>query len=546
MPGSRQARLATGLALVMWCLCASPAVVPVHAQTWEDLEARGAVIAGIDIVVTDVFDVTKPSENHWLGRAANALHLRTRRTVVARELLFRSGDAVDASRVRETERNLRRYRFIRDSRIVPVPIDDGTVKARVEVFDAWSLDGGVSLDRAGGNTAWSVRLDDGNLLGFGKRVVLAHSEDLERTTNEISYTDPQLFRSRWTTSVGYADLSDGRSRALQVGRPFFALDTPYALSVGLRSAEFDITQYDGGAAVYRMAAHVTSASVSGARAWRIGDHTVWRTGAVYAHDDNDYADPTALMPTSLVPPAHTRLRLRGLAWTSTVFQDRSATFEQLATIGRTEDYNLGWTLTGHGGLYLPALGSDRRAPFMSVSVRKAWRALSRGLVLVDAAYSGRHEVRRWHDAVGIVRVTAYDRSLPWQTLAARFDVSSVTRPDPGHWIYLGGSDGLRGYVDHLAVGDRRIRLSFDDRIITGWRPLGLVQVGFVAYGDAGAIRRLDTGRWTKLYANVGAGLRFGSVKSAGGGLAQVSIAMPLVREAGMDRVQLVLGNVVGF
>ena len=76
--------------------------------------------------------------------------------------------------------------------------------------------------------------------------------------------------------------------------------------------------------------------------------------------------------------------------------------------------------------------------------------------------------------------------------------------------------------------------------------MGLFQAGFVAYADGGAIRRADTGRWSRTYANVGAGLRFGVLKSGRGNLILVSVAMPIVREPGIDRLLLVLGNSVGF
>ena len=43
-----------------------------------------------------------------------------------------------------------------------------------------------------------------------------------------------------------------------------------------------------------------------------------------------------------------------------------------------------------------------------------------------------------------------------------------------------------------------------------------------------------------------AGLRFGSLKSGGGNLLLVSVATPLVRDSGIDKLLLVLGNSVGF
>ena len=91
------------------------------AATWDELEARKVVIAGVEIVVNDVFDLSRPSENNWIGRLANAAHVETRDGVIARELLFAIGEPVDAQRIRETERNLRRHVFIRDAGSATLP-----------------------------------------------------------------------------------------------------------------------------------------------------------------------------------------------------------------------------------------------------------------------------------------------------------------------------------------------------------------------------------------------------------------------------------------
>ena len=222
------------------------------------------------------------------------------------------------------------------------------------------------------------------------------------------------------------------------------------------------------------------------------------------------------------------------------------TFQNLASIGHTEDYNLGWVVAGGVGYYAKSLASVTGAPFGEIAFRKGWLAGPRGLLLLDAAYRGRREDDGWRDAVGRAALTVYNRSLEGQTLAAHINIASSTRPDTADWLYLGGRDGLRGYVDHFLAGDRRVTLSVEDRLITSWRPLGLLQVGFVAYADAGLIRRSDTGRWSRTYANVGGGLRFGRPKSARGSLLQVSVAMPIAPDAGVDRLLVVLGNSVGF
>jgi len=531
--------VAAVIAVLAWSL-------PAAAQSWEELQARDTIIAAIDIVVTDVFDVTEPADNTWLGRAANAVHVQTRRRVVARELLFAVGDAVDVQRIHETERNLRRYSFIRDARIVPGSVSTEGVRARVEVFDAWSLDAGVDFSRTGGTTAWGVNVDEANFAGAGKRLAFAYERNRERSATELAYTDPQLLDSRWRLFARYANLSDGRSHAVSLERPFFSVETPYAVGAFVSAAEYSLTHYNLGDAVYVVPSTTHGAAVFASRAHLARDRTAVRVGAVFRASETDYGAVFALRPTPLPIPEASHRRFRGVSVTGSVVQDRPATFRNLVSIAHTEDYNLGWTLSSEAGYFAKSLGSITSASFGDIGARKGWKAGSNSLVLVDAGFGGRHESGKWQNAVTSGQVTLYNRNLKWQTLAANVRMISVVRPDPESWLYLDSTAGMRGYVDHFLAGDRRAIFSFDDRIITDWQLLGLLQIGFVGYVDVGAVRRFDTGRWSRTFANVGGGLRFGSLKGSRGNVIQASIAVPLVREPGMDRVLLVLGNTVRF
>ena len=73
----------------------------------EELEAAGAVIGKVTVVVGDVFDTSLEGEGGWLYRTANRLHIQTRPTVIRNQLLFEEGDPYDHRLVLETERNLR-------------------------------------------------------------------------------------------------------------------------------------------------------------------------------------------------------------------------------------------------------------------------------------------------------------------------------------------------------------------------------------------------------------------------------------------------------
>jgi outer membrane protein assembly factor BamA len=189
-------------------------------MTWESLEEEGAVIGGVEVVVNDVFDTSRPREDHLVGRSANFIHIRSRRLTIYRELLFKAGDRVDARLMAETERRLRSRSYIGEARVEPLPNEDGTVTARVTVVDTWSLKGGLKFRQVGGDAEWAVDLEEVNLLGLGKTLRLGYEQNRERSIARLGYKDPALFGSRWRFAVGYADLSDGSRKSVSLGRPF--------------------------------------------------------------------------------------------------------------------------------------------------------------------------------------------------------------------------------------------------------------------------------------------------------------------------------------
>lgn len=74
---------------------------------WKALESRKATISKIEVEIGDVFDLSKPVEDSWIGHMANHLHSTTRETVIRRVLLFAEGDRVRERQIYETERLLR-------------------------------------------------------------------------------------------------------------------------------------------------------------------------------------------------------------------------------------------------------------------------------------------------------------------------------------------------------------------------------------------------------------------------------------------------------
>jgi hypothetical protein len=196
--------------------------------SFAELEAAGAVIGEIRIDNRNIFNLEDPKENGVLYRAANFLHIRTRASVIRRQLLFKAGERVSVRVIEETERLMRSSRILYDVSIAPVAYHDGVVDIEVKTHDTWTLQPGVSASRQGGTNRRRVTLKDTNVLGTGVLVGVERSFDADRTTTEYRVTQPRAFGGWTTIDYAYAQLSDGENRALSVVRPFYALDTRWA------------------------------------------------------------------------------------------------------------------------------------------------------------------------------------------------------------------------------------------------------------------------------------------------------------------------------
>jgi hypothetical protein len=538
-----QARLA---ALI---LALGGAALRAQAPSWEELEAGGAKIAAIRIEIHPVFDLSDPHQDTWIGHLANAIHIDTRESVVRHELTIHAGDPVEARRVHEAERDLRSFRFVKDAEIRPEVEPDGAITAVVSVRDAWTLKLSVGYSQVGGRHSWGFGLRDQNLLGSGKELSFRREVDPDRTSNALVFNDRQVFGSRWTLSATYQSLSDGFARGFQISRPFSTLATPWSFQASASTTQSRVLVFDHNSQIFEAPSKLDAAQLGAA--WRTGGGAsgAWRAGFSLEAADARYGPLTVdAIPGALPPPNLAPRRLRGPALTVEWLQDGFRSYRDLQGMDIAEDYNLGWSGQSAFGTYTRAWGSEESAPtpFARISAQKGWAPDDETLLLAQVSGSGRRGPSGMENGLAGGTLTAYRWGFPHQVLAGFLSADAARRPDPESLLYLGGIEGLRGYTDHVHPGDRRWLASVEDRILTDWRWLGILRVGFVIFADAGAIRRLDGQGWSRTYADIGGGLRFGDLKSSLGRVAYLTMAYPLVKEPGQDKWQLVVGNAVRF
>ena len=513
-----------------------PAEVPSDAE----LEAQGAVISEIEFEIHDVFDPNHPHERNWLFRTANTLHVETRQHVIRRLLLFREGQAYSARALAESERLLRSTSYLFDARIIPVAYEDNRVRVRVITRDVWTLQAGVSFGRSGGANTFRFGLSDSNILGFGKDLSLQRADEVDRTSVLYRYRDPNLAGSRFRMLLAYQDNSDGFLRQVDVGRPFFSLDTRW--SAGVSALTFDRVDslYTLGEVRDRFR-HVEDVYEFGAGFSRGVVHGAARrfsAGLTYDRDRFENA------PGELPSPAQPADRLLVYPWFGFQYtEDEYATLRNLDRIERTEDLQFGYDVALRLGFSSRSFGADRDQAVLGTSFSTGLALGPRQTFLLGARGGGRFGRERSENVLAGVTARYDVRVFGRHSFHASATADAARNLDGENQLLLGGDNGLRGYPLRYQEGDRRYLVTLEQRFYAPWQVLRLVNFGGAIFVDAGAAwfagPRGDENE-LGLLRDVGFGLRLSSARSSQGSMVHVDLAFPLDGDETIDRVQFLV------
>lgn len=515
------------------------------APSFAELEASGAVIGAIRIDTHDIFDLDDPKENNALFRLANQLHVTTRPSVIARDVLFKPGERVSVKLIDETERLLRSNRYLHDVQIRPVNYRDGVVDIEVSTRDTWSLDPGLSASRAGGANSGRLSLREYNLLGSGISAGISYSSNVDRAGTEVGFSDNHLFGNRTGIAYTYGVLDVGKVQAFAFGRPFYALDTPWAYGIAATQTDALSTVYDQGAIASQYRSKVDTAEVYGG--WSAGRVEGWvqRYSAGFASQSSTYflqpdQPPPAQLPQDLV--------LNGPFVRYQIVEDVYEKVRNRDQIGKTEFFALGLQGTVQLGRTYTGLGSTQDAWLYSASVSKGLHYPARNTLIASASVSGRlHEGDRENQLI-----SASFRYFVPHSDSAQFLVSGAVdiyrHPDTPAPLQLGGDTGLRGYPLSYQSGERRSLFTLEERLYSDWYPYRLFRVGGAVFTDIGRAWNGpgESPGNNKFLADAGFGLRLLSARSAFGNVAHIDFAFPLNHRNDVRSVQFLITTKTSF
>ena len=511
-----------------------------------ELETAGAVIGKVEIDIRNIFDQTDPREVNGLFRLANRLHLRTKRSSIQAQLLFASGDKYRARKLAETERALRLLTYVYDARVVPVRYADGKVDVRVITKDVWTLSPGISFGRAGGTNSTNFNLQDTNFLGWGKTLQVSRGSTVDRTSDTVAWTDPNVFGSRWTSALTYADSSDGSQRSLLVTHPFYSLDAPWSTKITVLNFNRTISRYNLGEIVDQFNDKQSSYELSGGVSNGLIDGWTKRLTFGMRYDRNLFLPaPRSSVPAQQLPPDRT-LSYPFVGFD--ILQDKYKKIGDENQIGRAEDLYFGTEVTGEVGLSKAAFGADRNAVMLAAKALRGIELTELQQLFLTSDFASRIEGGRARNLIADAGAKYYWR---WRTdwlLYAGLSGTVTDSLDPDMQLLLGGDNGLRGYPLRYESGTSRALLTVEQRFYTDWFPFRLVRVGGAMFADvgrtwgSGVVGNSDPG----LLRDVGFGLRIGNTRSGLGNVLHIDFAFPLNHIAGIQRFQFLVQTMQSF
>ncbi|HEY7586340.1 MAG TPA: hypothetical protein VH866_07520 [Candidatus Deferrimicrobiaceae bacterium] len=505
----------------------------------EELLSRGATIGEILIRTENIFDIADPREDNRLFRLANRLHMRTRRSTVANQLLFKTGDPYNRRILDESARILRSNRYFYDARIRPVAYRDGHVDIEVLTRDVWTLRPGFSFERKGGRNSTSIDFEETNFLGRGSRISFERSSTPERDTNSMEFGDEHLFGTWWRTALLLSESDDGRKRSVQIERPFYSLDSRWTAGGSFVDDERVESLAARGAIAGPFLMRVKFLRFFGG--WsgglRHGWVRRWTVGAT--RDETRFSAAPDRIGAAAVPGN----RLLTYPWIGFEFlEDRFEEAKNRDQIERTEDFFLGTRLGATVGYASPSFGSDRDALIFAASLGKGIESDRRWVFTFNAAADGRVESGTVRNTVAGGASRLYLRLGEKWLFFALISGDKAIRPDDDRQLLLGGDNGLRGYPAQYQPGDRRFLFTVEQRFYTPWFPFRLFRLGGAFFFDMGRawggdFRGVpDTG----LLRDVGAGLRIGNARSGLGNVIHIDLAFPLDGDPSIARAQLLV------
>lgn len=491
----------------------------------------GSRIGTIHISRLPIFDLDNPKENNWLYRLGNRLHIMTRDQTVRQVLLFEEGESYDQRIMEESERILRDQGYLYNSAIRPVSQCNDVVDVEVITKDTWTLALGASWDRSGGEDTYNFSISESNLFGFGKQIRLAQEHDIDRDVTELLYNDDNLLGSRHVLSLGVADSDDGFSQYMDIGLPFYALDSRRSWELRMTNELRDDNLYFRGDEQFEVSHRIKDLLLQYGISNGLNRGYTHRFYLGYQYR-SDVFGPGDEFPPPPQMPADRELSYPFIAYE--VVEDHFDTTFNLNQLYRTEDLHLGRQFYQRIGYSATGLGADLNRIVFDGRYSNTLFYGDGFMWNHDLIWSGRWNLDT-EDSEDLVVSYGSRFFKRWSTrhaFYAKLEATWTHNLSENEQVVLGGQTGARAFDNRFQTGDRSVILSLEERLYTDIHLFNLVRVGAAVFVDVGSAWTPggDNGTEQRTLADAGIGLRFASSKAASNRMAHLDLAFPLTNQ----------------
>ncbi len=496
-----------------------------HARAGENDITRyqGRIIRRIDIVRKNVFDDKVESSDFFIYQWANALHAITKERVLRRELLFASGDSLDAERIFESRRNIRLTELIEDVEVKATPVGADSVDLEIVSSDLWTTKVSPMFETGGGNSKIGFLFAEKNFMGTGQLIETTGQAGTDQDGFSILYRNRRVWGTRIAASLGYSDFTYDRHYFVQLEKPRYSLSVHSRYNAGVGHSEGTTRLFDKGDEYYRYRYESDDVYAEVARSF--GKRRRIDFIAAYDYAGRAYREDAADSSLSRVIPPDEVFSYPSLG--AGLSYVRYGVERYLDEAGTPEDLTYGAAVRFTAGKSLKSLGADYESWINSVAMRFLAKPFARVIV-------GALDAVSWHRVDGVSRRIhhttegfAYIKTGGTQVIAMHGLADFTWRERPTYQVLLGGDNGLRGYKYYSLSGDRMVLANVEYRFYVPVEILS-VRLGGAVFFDCGDVWRAGEAiDLSHLKSDVGFGLRLGLTKSSAARIVSVDFAKSL-------------------
>lgn len=192
---------------------------PARAQTCNPIPLTNMGAHSGERISSIAIVASPPDRMPGPAGALGALHVRTGKETIRRQLLLRVGEPLDTLRALESVHRLRRQPYLAEASLELEECSDtsgasGTLTVRVKTRDSWSTRPTVKIRSS---SIATVGLEERNVLGTGRSIKTYLRSDAGRTGVGVAYTDPWVFNSAYSATLSRNFYRDGQDWRIALG-----------------------------------------------------------------------------------------------------------------------------------------------------------------------------------------------------------------------------------------------------------------------------------------------------------------------------------------